>query len=120
MNTEVGIPGWRILVNESGDEVEQIGVRASKESGRNVDGTCCAVGLVVKEGSFQGGKGMRAEAGVSENWVKLGGLQKFTKNGFFRKLWVVPLSPLKDPSLATKLAAKYTPSKFCSNLWTCV
>ena len=39
----------------------------------DVDGTCLAAGMVAGEGYFQGGEGMRAEAGVGEDLAEVDG-----------------------------------------------
>ena len=40
--------------------------------GGDVDGVYISVGMVAKEGSFQGGEGTRAETGVGEDLAEVG------------------------------------------------
>jgi hypothetical protein len=40
--------------------------------GGDVDGTCLAAGMVARVGSFQGGEGTWAEAGVCEDLAEVG------------------------------------------------
>ena len=52
-----------------------------------MDGACFAVGMVSREGAFQGSEEM--SGCLVRIWWKLGGLQKLTVEVFFWKLWGV-------------------------------
>ena len=54
-----------------------------------MDGTCLAAGTVAWEGSFQGGKEMRAEAGVGEDLAEVGWSTDVDRGGVLRNLCVV-------------------------------
>ena len=54
-----------------------------------MDGKCLAASTVSGEGSFHGGEGTRAEAGVGENLALVGWSAKLTVGGVLRKLCVM-------------------------------
>ena len=70
-------------VGKGGDGINEASVKAGERLGGDVDGTHPAAGMVAGEGSTSsdGGLGQRI-------WQKLGGLQKWTMGGIFRKLRV--------------------------------
>jgi hypothetical protein len=68
-----------------------------------MDRTCLAAGAVAGEGSFQGGKGTRAEADVGEDLAYVGWSVEVDSGGVLRKLCVVGSARMWKPSLRTLL-----------------
>ena len=59
-------------VSKVGDGIGQVGVRTRKRLGGDRDRAYFAASMVEKEGSFQAGEVMRAEAGVGEDLAEVG------------------------------------------------
>ena len=49
-------------------------------------GPCFAAGMIAREASFQGGLGMRAEAGVGEDLAEVGWSAEVDSGGDFKEI----------------------------------
>ena len=66
--------------------ISQVGVSACEWLDGDADGTCCAVGMVAGEGSFQGGEETRVEVGVSEDLTEVGWSAEVDSGGCFKEI----------------------------------